>query len=189
MPIVTTHSGAIDYVASRAVDGLGYPPGAVWRDCPVLTSNGNEHWSLVGLAIFDDPIRRGVPEHCCVGVQARTGALRAHPAFGDCGAWAQIVVGDDNWLWRPEPEAAPEGPYPFSRLQEMLDRERTRLLPSAIMHQKRHRPGLPFRPSFPDHPRQVGASLRGGGPGRLGSNDPSADGRAERARRALRGRP
>ena len=150
MPIVTTHSGAIDYVASRAVDGLGYPPGAVWRDCPVLTSNGNEHWSLVGLAIFDDPIRRGVPEHCCVGVQAQNGSIEsAFRLLGDCGAWAQIVVGDNNWLWRPEPEAAAEGPYPFSRLQEMLDRERTRLLPSAIMHQKRHRQGYLFDRVFP----------------------------------------
>ncbi len=150
MPIVTTQNGAIDYVASHAVDRLGYPRGAVWRDCPVLTSNGEDYWSSVGLAIFDDPIRRGVPEHCCIGIQRQNGSIeRAFRLLGDCGAWAQIVVGEQDWRWKREPEAPPQGPYPFADLPEMLHRERTRLLPTAIMNQKRFRQGYLFDRIFP----------------------------------------
>ena len=149
MPIVTNQAEAIDHVVIQAAR-LGYSPGAVWRDCPVLTSNGAEHWAQVALAVFDDPIRRGVPEHCCIGLQVRKGDVE--PAFrllGDCGAWTQFVVRDRDWFWRPEPESVTQGPHEFADLPEMFDRERTRLLPSAIMHQKRNRQGYLFDHIFP----------------------------------------
>ena len=150
MPTVTTQVEAIDYVFSEAVGGLGYARGAVWRGCPVLTSNGKDHLDSVALAIFNDPIRRGVPEHCCLGVETRGGNVEpAFRLFTDCGAWAQIVVRDRDWFWKPEPEAQPGGPHPFEHLPEMLTRERPRLLPSVIMHQKRDREGYLFDRIFP----------------------------------------
>ena len=96
------------------------------------------------------PFGGGFPNTAVSACRAQNGSIEsAFPPSWRLRCLGQIVVGDDNWLWRPEPEAAPEGPYPFSRLQEMLDRERTRLLPSAIMHQKRHRQGYLFDRVFP----------------------------------------
>ena len=120
------------------------------RDCPVLTSNGNEHWSLVGLAIFDDPIRRGVPEHCCVGVQAQNGSIEsAFRLLGDCGAWAQIVVGDDNWLWRPEPEAAPRVPIHSRVFRKCWIGSGPACCLRRSCTRKRHRQGYLFDRVFP----------------------------------------
>jgi len=156
MPIVATQAEAIDYVASEAVNRLGYVPGVVWRHCPVLTSNGGDHLVLIALAIFNDPLRRGVPEHCCIGLEAAN--EHVEPAFrllGDSGAWAQIVVRQRDWFWKREPEAQADGPHAFEHLPEMLDRERPRLLPSAIMHQKRERQGYLFDRIFPITQRRL----------------------------------
>jgi hypothetical protein len=67
----------------------------------------------------------------------------------DSGAWTQIVVRDRDWLWKPEPEAPTDGPHPFTQLPQAVQRERARLLPSAIMHQKRYRQGYLFDRVFP----------------------------------------
>jgi hypothetical protein len=142
---------AIDYIERQALSAWEYAPGSVWRRCPVLASNGIDHWSEIDLAVFDAPIRRGVPEHCCIGVTRSTGRDigATFRLLADSGAWVQFALREDDCYYRLDPESSPAGPCQIADLPGMLRRERIRFLPTLIAQQKRHRQGYLYERIFP----------------------------------------
>jgi len=151
MPAIADAHSALAYIQQQAVDSWQYEAGSVWEACPVLTSNGSDHWVPLDLAVFSDPLRRGVPEHCCLGAALAdtTPPDTAFRLLEDSGAWVQIAIHDRKWFWKPDPESSIDGPHSLAQLPQALAEEGPRLVPRTIMEQKKHRQGYLFDRIFP----------------------------------------
>ncbi len=142
---------AITYIAETAIRSLCYEEGSVWRDCPVLTTNGKDHWEKISLGIYSSPFHRGVPQDCFIGAHI-IDTIDIKPGFQlleDSGAAVQIVFRKTDWFWRPYPEASSDGPYPLIELKKVIQREKTRFLPENIRKIKTYRQKYLFDRIFP----------------------------------------
>ena len=150
-PTIDSPDAAVDYVAGAAVNDLGYEAGAVWRECPVLTTANGKVWRALDLAVFGNSLTRGVPEDCCIGVQRAAGhdLDTAGELLKDSGAGFQVLVGEQTWRFREDPDGDMAGPLALADLPAVLAEKHDRLLPGRLLEVKRYRQQYLFDHIFP----------------------------------------